>query len=391
LSFIVAKAYSQTGSITGVVTDSLTGQPVVNLSVFIPSTTSGTTTNQKGEYRLDQLNPGDYILMFRHLSYPPYSRSISIEPGKQVVLNLQIAEQTKKLKEVVIVGKAPDRRLGYYLFKKYFIGDEQEKSCVLENPQDLSFNYDGDTLKVSSKQPLKIINRHLGYRITYFLDYFKYVDIGNHEFSFGENGCFGYAGNALFEDLASTLSLNAIGWKVNRNGEFKGSLRHFLACLYRNELKSNHYYLRRAYRGLNDLQIIEKQSHAMTRIRFAQMDSLFTWHAVSGKSEILYYYPDEEYVFNDIRVDDKPGHGTKSLSSDAFLLVFSDFKRTKDLRDDCISTLSIPKEGIIFDQDGNYWIHQGELAWISLDNTLQVKRLLPFDYMPKLRASRDSL
>lgn len=352
LSFITASAFSQTGSVTGVVTDSLTGQPVVNLSVFIPFSTSGTTTNQKGEYHLDQLKPGDYLLMFRHLSYPSYSRFVTIEPGKQVVLNVVIAEQSRKLKEVVVVGKLPDRRMGMYLFNKYFLGDEFETSCILENPRDLSFYYDGDVLNVAAKKPLKIINRHLGYRITYFLDYFKF-EKKNSESTIDEGGYFGYAGNALFEDLSSVMPLKAIGWKINRNGEFKGSIRHFLVCLYQNKL--------------------------------AQMDSLFTWHSVSEKTEIIFYYPFEEYVLNGIEVKDGPESGTKTLSTDAFLLVFSDYRKTKDLRDDWISTLRIPEGGIIFDKDGNYWVHKGALSWINLDNTLQIKRLLPFDYLPKMK------
>jgi len=384
LSFTTASAFSQTGSITGVVTDSVTGQPVVNLSVFIPSSTSGTTTDQKGEYHLDQLKPGDYLLMFRHLSYPSYSRFVTIEPGKQVVLNLVIAEQSRKLKEVVVVGKLPDRRMGMYLFNKYFLGDEFETNCILENPQELSFYYDGDALKITAKQPLKIINRHLGYRITYFLDYFKF-EKKNPGSTIDEGGYFGYAGSALFEDLSSIMPLKAMVWKINRNSEFKGSLRHFLVCLYQNKLADNHYYLRRIYHGFTDIQQTEKQSNAMTKIKLAQMDSLFTWHSVSGKSEFIFYYPFEEYIFNGIQVMDGPESGTKTLSTDAFLLVFSDYRKTKDLRDDWISTLRIPEGGIIFDKDGNYWVHKGTLSWINLDNTLQIKRLLPFDYMPKMK------
>ncbi|MCX6225683.1 MAG: carboxypeptidase-like regulatory domain-containing protein, partial [Bacteroidia bacterium] len=288
LSLSATQSFSQTGSITGVVTDSLTGQPVVNLTVFIPSTTFGTTTNQKGEYLLEMLNQGDYILMFRHLSYPSTSRFITIEPGKKIILNLVIAEKSQKIREVVVVGKLPDRRMATFLFNKYFLGDENGTYCKLENPAALSFYSDGNTLKATAKEPLKITNRHLGYNITFYLDYFQCIDNRNSEFNNNDNSNFGYSGYALFEDLTSAMPIKAMGWKFKRNGEFKGSLRHFLACLYRNELTVNHYYLRRAYRGFNEIQQIEKQSNAMTKIKLAQMDSLSSWNHVSGKSDILY-------------------------------------------------------------------------------------------------------
>ena len=388
LSLAGTHLFSQTGSITGVVTDSLTGQPVAGLSVFIPSTTFGTLTNQKGEYYLDKLNPGDYILMFRHLSYPSTTRSITIEPGKKIVLNLVIAPQSRNLKEVVIVGKLPDPRLGYQLFKEYFLGDRGGTVCTLKNPEDLSYFYDGDAVKALAKKPLQITNLHLGYRVTYFLDYFKYVEDRNPESNSSVGAYFGYSGSALFEDLSTVMPLKAMGWKINRSGEFKGSLRHFLACLYRNELPVNHYFLRKAYHGFKDLQHVERLSTAMTKIRMAQMDSLFTWDPVSGKTEFLCYDPNEEYELNGNQVKDGPKSGEKTLSAEYFFLVFSDYNKTKDLKDDWISSLRLPTDGITFDKEGNYWTPNGPFSWVNLHNTIQIKTMLPYDFMPKINETK---
>ncbi|MFA6126519.1 MAG: carboxypeptidase-like regulatory domain-containing protein [Bacteroidales bacterium] len=389
LTVSVSFSFSQTGIITGVITDSLTGHPVVNLTVFIPSTTVGTTTNQKGEYLLEKLNPGDYILMFRHLLYPSTSRFVTIEPGKKIMLDLVIAENSRMIKEVVVVGKLPDRRMATFLFNKYFLGDENGTYCKLENPAVLSFYSDGNTLKATAKEPLKITNRHLGYNITFYLDYFQCIDNRNSEFNYDDISNFGYSGYALFEDLTAAVPIRAIGWKFNRNSEFKGSLRHFLACLYRNELNNNHYFMRRAYHGLNEIQLVEKQSNAMTKIHMAEMDSLSSWNHLTGKSYVLFYDPNERYEFSRIEFSDGTEPGLKFLSADALILVFRDFRKSDDLSDDFISTLKIPKEGITFDKDGNFWVHNGELKWINLDNTMQIKRLLPFDYMTKINETKN--
>ncbi|TSA35472.1 MAG: carboxypeptidase-like regulatory domain-containing protein [Porphyromonadaceae bacterium] len=383
LSFSTGQLFPQSGSVTGVVADSLTGLPVANLSVFIPFTTTGTTTNAKGEYKLDRLPPGDYTLMFRHVTYRSYSKSITIESGKQLVLNLAVSENIYKIDEVVKFGKIPDWSWGYNLFKEYFLGDANEIKCTLRNPKDLKFYYDGDILTAYSRQPLEIINRHLGYRIIYYLDYFKFVENKNPGKNSVQGGYYAFSGSALYQDLPSKLRITASNWKLNREAEFKGSLRHFLACLYQEKLSENRYYLRKAYHGITDLQKQEKLASSMAKIKMAQMDSIFSWYPNEGKSGFLYFIPVEEFLILPEQITDGPGSGEKTAVLNEFLLVFSDFEKTIDLRDDWTSSLRIPKGTIIFDQEGNYRVPGDTLQWTNLDNTVRMRVMLPTDYVPK--------
>jgi hypothetical protein len=379
-----SSGFAQTGSVAGVVTDSLSGKPIIAFSVFIPSTTFGTATNQKGAYLLDKLNPGDYTIEFRHLSYPTITRKVSVQAGIQITVNLVVAEQSTKLKEFVIVGKVPDRRVGFQLFREYFLGDRGGTVCTVKNPDDISYFYEGDIIKATAKKPLIIENRYLGYRLTYYLDYFKYVEDKNPDANNTIGAYFGYSGSALFQDLSEVIPLNALFFKMNRAGVFKGSLRHFLASLYANELPANHYYVRKAYHGFKDLQHMEKLSAAMTKIGMASMDSLFSWDPVSGQTEFLYYDPNEEFRFNDNLVKGGPKEGEKTLATDSFLLVFSDYQKTPDLRDDWISSLRLSPDGMTFDKEGNYWVPNGNFSWTNLHNTIKIKSMLPYDYMPKI-------
>ena len=384
IAVTLPNSFGQTGSVSGVVTDSVTGLPVVNLTVFIPNTTMGTTTDQHGEYYLGKISPGDYILMFRHLSYPSLSRPITVKPDGKIILNLVIAEKTKDLAEVRVIGRRPDRMASMFLFQKYFLGDATERYCKLENPAALSFHFDGNTLMAMAKEPLIITNRHLGYRITFFLDYFQCVDYKSSEFNFDFSGNFGYSGYALFEDLSSVQPLMAVGWKINRNGEFKGSLRQFLALLYRDELNSNHYFVKRAFHGAGEVQLAGKLSNAMTRIRMAGMDSISSWDHETGKPEVLFYDPDQEYSFVEPEIRQGPEPDTRQLESEALLLVFRDYKKSRELTDDFVTTLQIPKGGITFDRDGIVRSNGGELKWVNLDNAMQIKRMLPHDFIMRM-------
>lgn len=52
LSFVSASLYGQ-GIITGVVTDSFTGEPLPNATVYVNGTTNGTTTGEDGQLLFD--------------------------------------------------------------------------------------------------------------------------------------------------------------------------------------------------------------------------------------------------------------------------------------------------------------------------------------------------
>ena len=383
----ICRTFAQTGSISGVVIDSLTGQPVANLTVFIPFTTVGTTTDRNGNYRIDKLPPGEHKLMFRHLSYLSVSRLIIIEPGKEVVLNISLSEAPQYIDEVTIVGRKPNSRVAYNVFKQYFLGDVSESSCKLENPDVLNYHVDGNILEATAKEPLIITNHHLGYRITFFLDYFQCFNNSDSIFNFNSSGNFSYSGNAFFEDLTEKQPLLAIVWKINRNNEFRGSLRQFLACLYSNDLEKNHYTIKRPYHNSGEIQRAWKLSNAMTRVRMAQMDSIAYWNYAKGKSEILFFDPSENYHFSSEELRQGSNPDIRLLSLRFNLLVFQDQNMTGKISDSFVSILRLPEGGISFDKEGSFRARNGEPQWVNLDNNLQVKRMLPNDFMKKTKES----
>lgn len=375
--------FPQTGSVAGVVTDSATGVPVANLSVFIPFTTTGTTTNNKGEYLLDRLPPGDYSLMFRHVSYQNQSIPITIKAGIKLVLNLPVTENTYVIDEVVKVGKIPDWRWGYNIFKEYFLGDPLEAKCVLKNPRDLKFYYEGNVLSAYAREPLEIVNQELGYRITYFLDYFKFAETNQPGRFSARGGYYAFSGSAYYEELSTLVPLRAINWRFNREAAFKGSLRHFLSSLHQGKLAENHYAVRKAYQGISDLQQTEKLGTAMAKIKLAVMDSIFSWNPEQGQKKYLYYIPDDDFTFPADHLTDGPNPGEKTVVVDEYLLVFSDFEKTPGLRDDWTYSLRVPTGDLIFDEYGNFRVPGGKLEWTNLDNSVRLKVMLPTDYLPK--------
>jgi hypothetical protein len=409
----VSFSQSQSGIVRGLVTDSLTGLPVQNLAVFIPFTSKGTTTNSKGEYTLDQLPAGSYNLMFRHVAYRTVTKFITVEENKSTVLDLIVSESDFKIEEVVKLGGKADWEQSLMIFKKYFLGDTQGTSCQIKNPRDLVFYYDGDILMAQARQPLEVVNRYLGYEITYFLDYFKFYKVKTPKnnqkeqpdskagdgqvamerfrmaWSSSMNTSFtqyfhAFSGSAFYKDLVLEHPVRGLNWKLNREAEFSGSLTHFLIKLYHDTLIDRRYQLRQSWNKKEGFQKNEQMSSAMLKINFlGDLDSILIWDPDHLRPTYIYYHANKEYQIKGDQIRTGPQPGQKILLLQDTLLFFYDTENTTDLKDDRIAEMSVKDGQLIFNSEGNYLAPYGSRLWVYHDNRIQLKFLLPKDYLPK--------
>ena len=91
-------SFAQEMTITGKVTDASTKEPLVGVTVVIEGTTSGTTTDFDGNYRLNVAKGQNLIFSF--IGY----KSQTITVSDQTTLNVALAVETKGLDEVVVIG-----------------------------------------------------------------------------------------------------------------------------------------------------------------------------------------------------------------------------------------------------------------------------------------------
>ncbi|MEA5140541.1 SusC/RagA family TonB-linked outer membrane protein [Arcicella rigui] len=85
-------------AITGKVTDEK-GEALPGVSVKVKDTSKGTTTDNKGEYKIN-VTDGQAVLVFSFIGF----RSQEILVGNRTVINVTLAEEDKTLSEVVVVG-----------------------------------------------------------------------------------------------------------------------------------------------------------------------------------------------------------------------------------------------------------------------------------------------
>src|ERR1700761_988594 len=107
-------APSVIGHITGTITDSLTKKPIdyATIALFAPNNTtpiSGVVSDEKGNFKLDNIPTGTYRITVSFLGYPAKTISnVTTTPGKpdKNIGVIQLVPNQRALKEVTVTGQA---------------------------------------------------------------------------------------------------------------------------------------------------------------------------------------------------------------------------------------------------------------------------------------------
>ncbi|HBI01105.1 MAG TPA: SusC/RagA family TonB-linked outer membrane protein, partial [Flavobacterium sp.] len=86
-------------TVSGVVTDKSSGQPLPGVNVIIKGTTKGTTTDFDGKYMLSNVNSGE-VIEFTFIGY----KTIDVPYSIQKTIDVSLEEEVDNLEEVVLIG-----------------------------------------------------------------------------------------------------------------------------------------------------------------------------------------------------------------------------------------------------------------------------------------------
>jgi TonB-dependent receptor len=93
---------AQSGTISGKVTDELTGEPLPGAAVVLSGTTTGTATNLQGEYILHVAREGSYEIDVHYIGYKKVKEDIIISEGENAVLNFKLVQEMTQLGEIIV-------------------------------------------------------------------------------------------------------------------------------------------------------------------------------------------------------------------------------------------------------------------------------------------------
>ena len=88
--FITTISFAQsTGSITGKLTDKeYNNEPLPFANILIKGTTTGTTSDIDGLYKLEDLEVGTYTVVFSFVGYETQEKSVEVVAGKVTTINV---------------------------------------------------------------------------------------------------------------------------------------------------------------------------------------------------------------------------------------------------------------------------------------------------------------
>jgi len=111
LAFGRLDAQSSLGSITGRVTDAVTGQPIAAVQVGVINSSLGSLTNDQGQYTIRGVSPGTYTVRALRVGFSERRGSAQVTAGQAATLDLTMRAVAITLNPVVTTATGEQRRV----------------------------------------------------------------------------------------------------------------------------------------------------------------------------------------------------------------------------------------------------------------------------------------
>ena len=106
-SFDAARAQS-TGTLSGVVTDARTGDPLQGANVGLEGTSLGASTDAEGVYEISGIEPGSYTVIATFIGYERQQRTnVSVRSAGNRDINFELIPRAEELEEAVVTLSDP--------------------------------------------------------------------------------------------------------------------------------------------------------------------------------------------------------------------------------------------------------------------------------------------
>lgn len=98
-NILYSNNFQQISEVKGTVSDASTGSPLLGVSIMLKGTSTGTITDQDGNFTIEISSPAA-ILEFSHVGYGTHSEPV----GSRTIINIALEPETQEIDEVVAIG-----------------------------------------------------------------------------------------------------------------------------------------------------------------------------------------------------------------------------------------------------------------------------------------------
>jgi hypothetical protein len=349
--------------IKGKVLDRVSGAPVVNASVYLNNTSAGTVTGSNGEFVLNVKSVYTGELIISSVGYQPISYKIISATADKTFFTFKLEIKESMLTGIFIMNDA-QRKEWLKIFKENFLGiTEEADNCTIENTEAVYFaaGENKNSIYAYADTPLVIINKLLGYRISFDLMEFSYDKSKNSTY---------FLGYSRYEDLGDKKR-----WIKRRKQNYFGSTMHFYRSLTADQLNAQGFSIFSVKK-----QLANKDSLGHKHLQTDKEGSYFIVTPVKASDILItdsvqgkYYISSANQVM--VKYNESP-HSRFYLSNKVLVRGLDRFGFTAyiTLQDDKVK-VEVDRDGIIFSPlvviyDG-FWVYE------KLGNQV------PFNYVPE--------
>jgi len=100
--------WAQQGTITGMVTEAQSGEPLPGATVQVPELGTGTAAGSNGQYSLSNVPAGEQTLRVTFVGYQTKERTVEVPAGGTVRANFELQSEARELNEVVVTGQGSE-------------------------------------------------------------------------------------------------------------------------------------------------------------------------------------------------------------------------------------------------------------------------------------------
>ena len=108
--FLITQLGAQSTIISGFISDSSSGEALIGANVILQETGQGMATDINGYYIIQDIVPGDYVLMVSYVGLSLRKQELAISDRQSIKLNIALSEEVVELSQVEVTAEQIQRK-----------------------------------------------------------------------------------------------------------------------------------------------------------------------------------------------------------------------------------------------------------------------------------------
>jgi len=110
LLFTFIQLNAQSGIISGFISDSSSAEALIGANVILQETGQGMATDINGYYIIQDITPGDYVLMVSYVGFKLKKEKLNISDGQSIKLDISLSEDVVELTQIEVTAEQIQRK-----------------------------------------------------------------------------------------------------------------------------------------------------------------------------------------------------------------------------------------------------------------------------------------